>query len=209
MVSLFSVRIIASIIVLCVVASISAALWLASANDVRKKDEHQAVGLTEMVQYTSEKNNFSFSYPNTHQVIEYSPDALVVATMSGQTVMGVAQIRVLTTSEIVDLEKYAGEEARSMCSSETAEYVIECTDILETKPSVTDSGITGIEFYIHEQKTDLHKNESIEESKKGPFFAYSLTPHTVVMVYPPQSISQKEVNTSMVSIIAESVTLPQ
>jgi len=209
MVSLFSVRIIASIIVLFVVASISAALWLASANDVRKKDEHQAVGLTEMVQYTSEKNNFSFSYPNTHQVIEYSPDALVIATMSGQTVMGVAQIRVLTTSEIVDLEKYAGEEAKSMCSSETAEYVIECTDILGTKPSVTDSGITGIEFYIHEQKTDLHKNESIEESKKGPFFAYSLTPHTVVMVYPPQSISQKEVNTSMVSIIAESVTLPQ
>ncbi|HRN96116.1 MAG TPA: hypothetical protein PLD54_01580 [Candidatus Levybacteria bacterium] len=209
MVSLVPVRIVISIVVLCVVAIISGVLWVTSSADFEKKQTYFPAEFVKMGQYTSEEHNFIISYPLPHEVIEHSPDAYAVATLSGQTVLPTAVIRVLKNSEGVAFEKYALQQAINICESGTQEYSIVCTDTQNVRPSMTDSGIQGIELYLQEEYMDSVTNKSIQKTTKGPFFAYPLTQQEIILIYPPISQQPAEINRSAVHIIAETLKISQ
>ena len=175
--------------------------------DLQKKQMFAAAELTRTSKFSSSTHKFSFSYPQPYQVIENSPQAFEVGTVSGRLVHESVDVRVLSVPTDINTDTYVINHAREMCRYEGSAHPTRCTGLNEQTKFASDMGVPGFKFYLKAEIYNPETQDAISEKRVGPFFALAISQHTYVLISPPLTeISDKNVRL-LPYIIAESFSI--
>ena len=160
--------------------------------------------------YTSKKYKFSFSYPSTYEVMEYTPEHISVGNKTTLGFDSLADIAFILSEPDTQstFEEFALDEARLLCDADGPNESLSCPEIKDLKSFTTGKLVDGSEFYTITQLKNL-RTGTIVKGTKGPFIALNttdLTPRmSLLLISNPIVQDVTAVNTTFIEAIARSV----
>ncbi len=157
-------------------------------------------------QYTNSTHKFSFSYPQEFDVIAYTPESMSIATVSGEEVFSVAEIRVLENTQQDSFEEFALGQIKNMCAADGPGISITCTDAVDIRPFKSINGIKGLRIQIMKEEKNMYTDTITQMEEIGPFFVFHLNDLTSLFILPPHTgqVQQKILFTIAESIASDS-----
>lgn len=161
--------------------------------------------------YTSATYGYTFNYPDSYTIQEYSPQYVSVGTPSGAAGFdSVAEADVLTaeTSDTASsFSDFAHTQAELTCAADGPSSSIDCPNVSRSTTFTTASGLLGEMFYLTQATHSLAAG-NVVETERGPYYAFDLsmnTPFRVLLVRPPSATAPDAINEAIVTAIAHSV----
>lgn len=159
--------------------------------------------------YRSDEYGFQFSYPDSLDLLEYTPAIIALGHRQGDGFDAVVE-NVLELADEGTFEEYAVDRARTSCAADGPDLSLSCTDVLDPQPFAATSGREGIVFRLRHLTTRPGGTPVLETGTRGPFYALDASdmvdsPVAVLLVRPPAVLEPEEVDEQLLGEVAASV----
>ncbi|HEX7023447.1 MAG TPA: hypothetical protein VF187_01405 [Gemmatimonadales bacterium] len=164
--------------------------------------------------YENPTVSFSFEYPDSFDVREYSPSFVAIGSEEGEAFDAVVEVGV-EEGEGASFQDFAIERARLACAADGPNLSLQCTDVEMLQPVTTGEGREGISFYLKHVATRPGSGEVVATDGRGPFFAFELesreaeggtnSQYEMLIVRAPVVLEPDQVNAELVRRIARSL----
>lgn len=158
--------------------------------------------------YENTVHGFSLFYPSDYTHTEYTPDIVSIgyATDDGMTAVAEARTLVVETVSGESLTETVANQLAILCAADGPTGSFSCSGISRSEPFTTLSGREGTVVYLSGEHHDF-TTDTRTPTEKGPYVIIPLdTPNTVLVVHAPLNQSANEVQPSLITAIAKSVT---
>lgn len=164
--------------------------------------------------YENETFGYTFMSPEGYEIKEYSPQFVEIGNSNGESFDSVASVTVLlsTDGEFSSFEDFLYTQSTILCAADGPQGSIMCTDEEQVQPFQTESGLSGIVFYLKKVEENFETNTRIE-SGFGPIFALNLganvasSQYAALLIHPSITLPLDQVNSTLIRDIAETVTI--
>lgn len=163
--------------------------------------------------YENTTNGYSLSYPESLQILEYTPEIASIGHLIEGGIESVVDIRVET------IEGKPGEsftdaavrELASLCAADGPTSSFSCTGVDRVSPFVSDAGANGFELYLTGDLKNLETGVGTPV-EKGPYYAFvlgtSASATKILVVHAPLAQSAEEADAMAIRAIAKTVRIP-
>jgi hypothetical protein len=161
--------------------------------------------------YSSPQFGFTFEYPDTLDLREYTPEFVALGRADGDAFEAAVEIAI-EAGEGESFEAFATERARLACAADGPDRSLQCTEVEALQPIAAEGGTEGLVFHLRHVATRPGTDEVIERGGRGPFFVYDISPRVAaprgaLFVRAPVALRPDEVDTRLVRQIATSVRM--
>lgn len=159
--------------------------------------------------YENAEYGYALDYPATLSVREYAQGNAVFGTVTGESIDGVAEARVidLPAAPGQSFQEAATLELQELCAADGPDASFSCPRVDQVQPFVARSGLSGYVVYLAGEMRMIADGQ-VSSSGKGPFFVLPLgsgaTGSRVLVVHPPLNQTAEEADSIAVRAIAES-----
>ncbi|HEX5774530.1 MAG TPA: hypothetical protein VFY28_01030 [Candidatus Paceibacterota bacterium] len=167
-------------------------------------------------EYRNTRFDYSFTYPRTLSLNEYSVRYVTLSTQKGEILHDVLTTAVMRTGEgttPVSFDAFVRSQLPPLCAADIADAELECPTVREAIPFTTASGIEATAYTLDLIVRATDGGES-ETKVFGPVYAYDLTGNdpgsgmTVLFVYAPAiRVTEDTADQALVESVARSLTL--
>jgi len=163
--------------------------------------------------YTSETYGYSFVYPDSLDVQEYTPEHVALGRRQVEDGFdAVVEAGVFTADgdSAVAFDDFVVDRARTLCAADGPRTSMRCTDVEQRTPFTTATGLTGEVFYLKHETVDIASGAIDSVSGRGPFFVFQLSanaPAAALIIRPPTNLAPDDVDSELVRQIANSIRI--
>ena len=166
-----------------------------------------------MSSYRNDTYGYSFSYPSTYDLREYTPEYVSLGHMTANgfdalVAVGIAQSGAL--EEYGNFEEYLFETGQALCAADGSAGHVECDRIERTDAFPSAAGLSGTAVYLHLVDT---RSGTTSSMIFGPLYAFNIAANTpgskfsVLIIYPPVVHAKEQISAALAKGIADSLMI--
>ena len=167
--------------------------------------------------YMSSTYGFSFSYPDSLDIKEFSPERISIGTKGIAVFKNLVDISIIKggpDNKAQSFEEFVLDESRLACSSITIASSLYCTridDVFSIKPFTSSAGGSGQVFYLKAEGKKVSTGISVSE-RRGPFYTFntsSFTPNMMsfLLINGSEDKDSSELDLYVIGVIVNSVLI--
>ncbi len=163
--------------------------------------------------YQNSLYGYELMYPSNLDVKEYNDDNVVFGIVSGDSVDGYAEVRIVTAQGEAGqtMQDAVADQLKNLCAADGPSASFSCTDTISAEPFVTANAEQGYVLMLKGELVEFASSSTPETVTMGPYFVIPLlssaTISKVVVVMPPLNQSASQADETLIRAMAESVRL--
>lgn len=165
--------------------------------------------------FSNEQYGYSFSYPTTLTLYQYSPEVVALGTGAGDAFSTTMEIQVAAAAAddpAADFNEFVTTSLRNYCAADGPQESIYCTDVAARTTYLTQSGLQGDELVFTRVHHAIPTNTDTTETY-GPIYVFNISANvpgsafTALIVRPAAALPTISIDPAALAAVADSLQI--